>query len=89
MKNIIPIINGACLILFILISIAFTTQTGRSIVLNEPITPKSTVILRETCFLNTALNEQAKPYLKQGYIVKCVSVSYGDCIIGCMVLEKY
>lgn len=90
MKNILIFIAGCITMLFIAAS-----PQGRAIVLSEPLQPISTVILYDHSDSEYILHIQAKTYLKQGYIIKCVSISsVADGLgynknFGYMVLEKY
>ena len=69
--------------IFVTISIATTVpNTGLFIV--KPATPKATIIVDG--WNTEKLNNNMKPYLKAGYIVKNVSAGDGTRVV---VMEKY
>jgi hypothetical protein len=85
-------------LMFFVLGVIFSVgvaATGRELILMEPITPSSTIILKENLSMcsgdDLTLHTKAEPWLKKGYIVKTVSVSgAGTCrVVGYMVLEKY
>lgn len=84
MKNILFFFLGIASVLLI------AGTQGRQLFLLEPIQPKSVAILtyNRGCVSNCKdnLDIQAKPYLKQGYIIKLVTSGNYETI---MVLEKY
>lgn len=73
----------------ILAAFLLLAATGREILLLQPISPTSSVIIEECfkCFpTNEDLAVQAQPYLQKGYIVKSISIGENRVY---MVLEKY
>ena len=84
MKNILFFFLGIAAVLLM------AGTQGRQLFLLEPVTPKMVMILTYNggCVSNCKepLNIQAKPYLRQGYIIKLVTSDRYEML---MVLEKY
>ena len=77
MKNTIYFIAG---ILFT----ALISTTTISVMTIKPATPQSTIVI--SGWTTTELNENIKPYIKKGFIIKNLAVGDGARAV---VLEKY
>lgn len=60
------------------------SATTVSIMTVKPAIPKATIVV--SGWTTDALNNEMKPYLKQGYVVKNLSVGYG---CRAVIMEKY